>query len=216
MLKKQLTIYLFVLLLGGLFWSRALLSITILIWALLSLFQTIKTNKSFFKNSFFIWSVTPLILWILGAWTIPFDKTNLDYLLTLSSYPAIVMITNATPFNLVQKKWIKIWLGATAIALTYPLYWYFMDFTAAHKAYGTGQSLPTFMDTDHVRFSIFLCSSLLFLLFTSIIKQKYQRIFGGILLILILFLSVRTGWVIAISLLCYYAAHCYFQTKEKN
>ena len=157
MLKKNLSVYLLIILLGGFFWSRAILSITVAVWAVISFYQIIKENKSVLKSSIFIWSLIPLCLWLLGAWQEPMGKLNFDYFLTLTGYPAIVLIVFATPKEIIENKWIKIWLWATALAVTYPLFWYLKDFTAAHKAYGTGQSLPTFMDTDHVRFSIFLC-----------------------------------------------------------
>ena len=59
-----------------------------------------------------------------------------------------------------------------------------------------GQSLPTFMDTDHVRFSIFLCSSFLFLLIYNTSRSLQSSLLKIGLFLLIIFLSVRTGWVI--------------------
>lgn len=214
MLKKNLPVYLLIILLGGLFWSRAILSITVTAWALIALFQMIKEDRLFFKSPIFIWSLVPLCLWLLGAWQDPLGKLNFDYLLTLTAYPAIVLIVNSVPKYLVEKKWIKIWIGATALALTYPIFWYLKDFTAAYKAYGTGQSLPTFMDTDHVRFSIFLCSSFLFILYTDFVQKKYKIILGPLLFISILFLSVRTGWVLLISIVCLYALLNFIKSKE--
>lgn len=216
MLKKYLSVCLLIILFGGLFWSRALLSITVLVWALIAIFQVAKTDRSFFRSSIFIWSIVPLFLWLLGVWQDPMGQSNFDYLLTLSAYPAIVLIVHSSQKSEVEKKWVKIWLLATAIALSYPLFWYFKDFTAAHQAYGTGRSLPTFMDTDHVRFSILLCSSLLFILFTPIFTKKYKYILGSVLLIIILFLSVRTGWILAISIVSIYALQRYIQSKQKN
>jgi hypothetical protein len=205
MLKKKLPVYLLILLLGSLFWSRAILSITVVSWAVLAFCQIIKEDPLFFKTTIFKWSMAPLVFWLLGAWQEPFGKFNFDYFLTLSAYPAIVMIVHATPKSIVEKKWIKIWLWATAVGLAYPIFWYLKDFSAAQLAYGTGRSLPTFMDTDHVRFSIFLCSSFLFLLCTNSIRKKYTFILEGVLFLLILFLSVRTGWVLLISIVCIYA-----------
>jgi len=216
MLKKNLSIYLLILLLAGLFWSRALLSMTVLVGALIAIIQFIKTDRSIFRTTIFIWSLVPLILWLLGAWQDPRGQYNFDYLLTLSAYPAIVLIVQASQRTQVENAWIKVWLLATALALTYPLFWYLKDFTAANQAYGTGRSLPTFMDTDHVRFSIFLCSSLLFILFTPIFQKKVKTILSTILLILILFLSVRTGWVLAICIVCMYALHLYLQSTQKK
>jgi len=216
MLKKNLSVYLLIILLGGFFWSRAILSITVAVWAVISFYQIIKENKSVLKSSIFIWSLIPLCLWLLGAWQEPMGKLNFDYFLTLTGYPAIVLIVFATPKEIIENKWIKIWLWATALAVTYPLFWYLKDFTAAHKAYGTGQSLPTFMDTDHVRFSIFLCSSFLFILCSNIIQKKFKIIFGTVLFIFILFLSVRTGWVLLLSIIFLYVLLNFIKSKQIN
>ena len=214
MLKKNLSVYLLIILLGGLFWSRALLSIVVLVWALFAIYQIIRSDRSFFRNPIFLWSVCPLVLWLLGAWQDPLGKSNFDYLLTLSAYPAIVLIVHASPKKVVEKTWLILWLIATVIALSYPLFWYFKDLSAANQAYGTGRSLPTFMDTDHVRFSIFLCSSLLFILFTSVLSKKIKQIFGAVLLITILFLSVRTGWILSILIATCYAIHLFITSKR--
>jgi hypothetical protein len=216
MLKKNLSVYLLIILLGGFFWSRAILSITVAVWAVISFYQIIKENKSVLKSSIFIWSLIPLCLWLLGAWQEPMGKLNFDYFLTLTGYPAIVLIVFATPKEIIENKWIKIWLWATALAVTYPLFWYLKDFTAAHKAYGTGQSLPTFMDTDHVRFSIFLCSSFLFILCSNIIQKKFKIIFATVLFIFILFFSVRTGWVLLLSIIFLYVLLNFIKSKQIN
>jgi len=216
MLKKNLSVYLLIILLGALFWSRAILSITVAVWAVISFFQIIKENKSALKSGMFIWSLIPLSLWLLGAWQEPMGKLNFDYFLTLTGYPAIILIVFATPKEIIENKWIKIWLWATALALTYPLFWYLKDFTAAHKSYGTGQSLPTFMDTDHVRFSIFLCASFLFILCSNIIQKKLKIIFGVLLFIFILFLSVRTGWVLLLSIIFLYVLLNFIKSKQNN
>ncbi len=216
MLKKNLSVYWLIILLGGLFWSRALLSITVVAWAVMSLFQAIKIDTSFFKSRIFIWSLAPLCLWLLGAWQDPFGKLNYDYFLTLTAYPAIVIIIQATPKKIIENQWVKIWLLATVIGLSYPLFWYLKDFAAVHKAYGTGQSLPTFMDTDHVRFSIFLCSSFLFILSTNLLKKKIKLILGSILFFFILFLSVRTGWVLLLSIVCLFSLISFIQSKKRK
>jgi hypothetical protein len=216
MLKKNLSVYLLIILLGGLFWSRALLSIIVLVWALIAIIQVVKTDRTFFKSGFFIWSICPLILWLLGAWQDPMGKSNFDYLLTLSAYPAIVLIVHSSPKKVVEKTWMNIWLIATAIALSYPLFWYFKDYAAVNQAYGTGRSLPTFMDTDHVRFSIFLCGGLLLILFSSVFTKKNKQILAAILLILILFLSVRTGWILSIIIVSIYALQLLIRSNQKK
>jgi hypothetical protein len=189
---------------------------TVVIWAVLAFIQIIKEDKPFFKRPIFIWSLTPLALWLLGAWQEPLGKLNFEYFLTIAAYPATVLIVSATPKEIVEKKWIRVWLWAIAIALVYPLFWYFNDFTAVHKAYGTGQSLPTFMDTDHVRFSIFLCSGFLFILCTNSIQKKNKIILGSFLFIFILFLSVRTGWVLLLTIIFFFSLLNFLKSKQRK
>jgi len=91
MLKKRWPILLFILLFAGLFWSRALLSLTTGAWFIFALTQLKK--KSFpFHDPAFIWTCIPLLIWILGAWQDLRAAASWDYLLTLAAYPASFLI----------------------------------------------------------------------------------------------------------------------------
>ena len=194
MLKKQIPIILFVLLLSGMFWSRALMSLTQGSWCIYALL--IGWKQLSWKNPILCWSLAPLLLWLLGAYQNPLAQANADLLLTWAMYPATVLIVQTTDSAIRQDQWMKIWLVATLVGLAYPLGYYLTHSFSAVQDYGQGKSLPTFMDTDHVRFSIFLCVSLLLLL-THRFFTKYLRIvFVALLTIMILFLAVRTGWAI--------------------
>jgi hypothetical protein len=189
---------------AGLFVSRALLSITLILWAAYAILQLINNKNRFFKNPLFIWSSAPIFLWILGAWQNSLSGDSLNYLLTLTAYPATVCIVESISMEVIEKKMIRIWMIATCIGISYPVIWYLFHFTDSNNAYGSGKSLPTLMDSDYVRFSIFLCSSFLFLLIFPVFKKSIAWILTSVLFLLILFLSVRTGWVMAISILfCY-------------
>jgi hypothetical protein len=196
--KKWIPIIFLILLLGGMFWSRALMSMTQGLWAIYALSRYKEIS---FKEPLFLWSILPLFLWLLGAYQQPFAPVNFDYLLTLAMYPATVLVVQQTNIHVQQNQWIKIWLGAALIGLLYPLGYYATHIVVANQAYGTGQSLPTFMDTDHVRFSIFLCSALLFLIYFPIYTKNLRAAFILFLTAVILFLSVRTGWAILIIFL---------------
>ena len=211
MLKNNIPSFLFVILMAGLFVSRALLSITLILWASYAILQLINNKNRFFKSPLFIWSSTPIFLWILGAWQNSLSGDSLNYLLTLTAYPATVCIVESISMEVIEKKMIRIWLIATCIGVSYPVIWYLFHFTASNNAYGSGKSLPTLMDSDYVRFSIFLCSSFLFLLIFPIFKKSIAWILTSVLFLLILFLSVRTGWVMAISIL-----FCYSLFEIKN
>jgi hypothetical protein len=73
------------------------------------------------------------------------------------------------------------------------------------------------MDNDHLRFSIFLCSALLFTLL-PVTNARYKKISFAVLLLAILFLSVRTAWVLAFIIVIGYGIHFFMnqQSFKKN
>ncbi len=213
MIKKNAPIFLFILLLAGLFWSRALLSIVQGIWALYAIGQLIQSKSFNFKDPIFIWSLAPLCCWTLGAFQHPLAMANFDYALTLAVYPATVLVVKTIPKQIINKQLVYSWLAATAIGLVLPINWYINHQIGAHNLLGSGQALPTFMDTDHVRFSILLCSSVLLLLSASFITNKMRFALVLLLTILILFLAVRTGWVLLFFILI---AYCLLIVVEKK
>jgi hypothetical protein len=156
------------------------------------------------KNPLLIWSLTPLCFWLLGAYQMPFARANTDLALTLAMYAATVIVVQTTTDEIREKHWIQIWLMATLIGVAYPLGYYLSHSFAAVQDYGQGKSLPTFMDTDHVRFSIFLCASFLLLLLQPLFPKKQSFFLAIVLAIIILFLSVRTGWAILIMTIFLY------------
>jgi hypothetical protein len=196
MLKKQIPIFLFVLLLAGMFWSRALMSLTQGLWCIFAI--AIGWKQFSWKNPLLLWSLVPMILWLLGAYQTPLAKANGDLALTWAMYPATVLVVQTTASNIRQNHWIKIWLVATLIGVAYPIGYYLTHSFSAVEDYGQGKSLPTFMDKDHVRFSIFLCASFLLLLTQPILQKKIRIFLAAILAVIIVFLSVRTGWAILI------------------
>lgn len=196
MLKKQIPIFLFVLLLAGMFWSRALMSLTQGLWCIYAI--VIGWKQLSWKNPLLLWSFVPIILWLLGAYQAPLANANGDLALTWAMYPATVLVVHTTASEIRQNHWIKIWLAATLIGVAYPIGFYLTHSFSAVQDYGQGRSLPTFMDTDHVRFSIFLCASFLLLLSQPILQKKMRIFLATMLAVIIVFLAVRTGWTILI------------------
>ena len=202
MLKKLIPIFLFVLLLAGMFWSRALMSLTQGVWCIYAI--VIGWKQFSWKNPLLLWSLAPMVLWLLGAYQEPMAQANGDLALTWAMYPATVLVVQTTDSKVRQNHWIKIWLAATLIGVAYPIGYYFTHAFSAVQDYGQGKSLPTFMDTDHVRFSIFLCVSFLLLLTQPILQKKMRFFLASMLAVIIVFLAVRTGWAILILTLFLY------------
>ena len=150
------------------------------------------------RSPLLAWSLIPMGLWLLGAYQAPMAQANGDLALTWAMYPATVLVVQTTDIKIRQNHWIKIWIAATFVGAAYPIGYYLTNSLSAVQNYGQGKSLPTFMDTDHVRFSIFLCASFLLLLSQLVLQKKVRIFLAAILAIIIVFLAVRTGWAILI------------------
>jgi hypothetical protein len=199
---NKLIVLLMVMLLGLLF-SRALLSISTLVWLIVILISWRKYN--FFRNDnhLLYWSIVPLILFLAGAWQLPFQKDTYDFLLTLCSYPiaffSVTMLKNQKNISIIN----QIWVIVAIAGCIYPISWFITHIQASISRYGSGQTLPVLMDNDHIRYGIFLCSALVMLLFHNPFSLRFRWILIGLLLLLILFLSVRTAWIILIICLLF-------------
>lgn len=195
-----------ILLLAGLLWSRALLSIVTGIMAIFALNEWYINKKPSFKQPIFIWCCIPLILLFTGIYQDGFTPNNNQLLLTFAVYPiAGLTAITANKFDF-TKTISQPWIHAALIALVYPLGWFIFYSSTAIEQYGIGKSLPVFMDNDHVRFSIFLCSAMLFTLL-PVTNARYKKTSFIILLIAILFLAVRTAWVLAFIILLGFGIH---------
>lgn len=208
-----------ILMLAGLLWSRALLSISMGLMLIYALYYWNKNNigsaKSIsihFKNPLLIWCCSPILLLIAGIYQEGFTATNLQLLITFSVYPIAGFTAIAAEKLEFSKTISQPWIHAALIALLYPLGWFVFHSAMVIEQYGTGKSLPVFMDNDHLRFSIFLCSALLFTLL-PISNARYKKISFVVLLVTILFLSVRTAWVITFIILAGYGIY-YFTSNQ--
>ena len=123
----------------------------------------------------FIWCVSPLLLAFTGIYQAGFTEANLSFLLTLMVYPIAGITAIAGEKFAFTKTISQPWIHAAFIALLYPLGWFVLHASEAFELYGQGRTLPVFMDTDHVRFSIYLCSALLFTLL-PVSNARYKKI----------------------------------------
>ncbi len=213
-----------IIMLAGLLWSRALLSISMGLMLICALYFWNKNNigsaKSFylyFKNPLLIWCCSPILLLFLGIYQEGLTSTNLQLLLTFSVYPIAGLTTIAAEKFNFTKTISQPWIHSAIIALLYPLGWFLFHSSSVIEQYGTGKSLPVFMDNDHLRFSIFLCSALLFTLL-PVNNARYKKISFTVLLLAIVFLSVRTAWILAFIIVIGYGFHFFLQhqSSKKN
>ncbi len=187
--------------LAGLLWSRALLSISHVLIAILSIIGWAQL-KTVVTQPLIVWSCVPLLLFFVGAYQQPANLQQYDYLLTLCMYP-IAAIAGYRFISFNPKLATYILLVAGAVSLLYPVGWYLSHMADVHVAYGRGQSLPTFLEGDHVRYGIFLNS---LLLLVSVSKEFRPAMRNSLLLVLvfiIVLMAVRTAWVaLGIIVIC--------------
>lgn len=203
---RNILLALSILLLAGLLWSRALLSIGIGIMAIYAFYFWYLNGTTSLKHPLLIWCCSPLILLFTGMYQQGFTPNNNQLLLTYAVYPIAGLTAIAAEKFDFTKTISQPWIHAALIALVYPLGWFIFYSSTAIEQYGMGKSLPVFMDNDHVRFSMFLCSALLFTLL-PVNNARYKKASFIILLMAILFLAVRTAGVMALIILLGYGIH---------
>ncbi len=213
--RKNIAAALMILLMAGLLWSRALLSIVTGLWVVYFLLNPIESKKLIFKNNLLLWCLAPLLLFFAGAWQDLSNEKNYQLLLTFCAYPIAGLAATYFDKNLLVKKIIPIWIIIALIALLYPLGWFLLHSKEAIVGYGSGKSLPVFMDNDHIRFGIFLCSALLFSLI-PFIKTITTKIVFLILVSSILFLAVRTSWAMVFVIVIGYLLNSFITNSTPN
>jgi hypothetical protein len=199
MKKEWLISGLFIVSLAGLLWSRAILSMSMGVWFIFSLWHFRSWINGWRNNPLLFWGMVPVILALLGIWQSPAAGAGWDHLLTLATYPVAAL--SVTSIASINKRLLRTlgycWIIAALLSLLYPLGWYLFNSMAALERYSSGQSLPVFMDNDHVRFSIFLSAAALLAWFN---RHTHKWLLPAciFLLISIIFLSARTGWAMVL------------------
>lgn len=200
MKKQQVSIGLFIISLAGLLWSRALLSASLGLWILFILYHYKELTITLLKKNFILWGLAPVLIALLGVWQNPLVFKSWDLVLTLLVYPITAIVLQLlNRDSSVFRKMIPIWIIFSCLAMGKPLLFYVLHVEETLQKYGAGQSLPVYMDNDHIRFSIFLSAAALFAWCYRKAHTLYLVSFF-ILLIGILFLAVRTGWILMISM----------------
>ncbi len=197
---KNILLSLTALLLGGLLWSRAVLSITTALWLLYAVYLLRKSIPSLVKEPLVWWSFAPVLLLVLGIYQQPLAAANHRLWMNYCAYPVAGLGALAVSKMNFTKSFVPLWIHAALLAMLYPLGWFVLHSAEVIAQYGSGQSLPVFMNNDHLRFGMFICSALLFCLLPENPLQ-YKKTAFILLTGSVLFLSVRTAWVMAFILL---------------
>jgi len=215
MKKEWLISGLFIVSLAGLLWGRAILSISMGLWLIFSLWHIRYWIHQWKSNPMFFWGIAPIILGLLGVWQSPAASASWDHILTLATYPVVVFsvgtIASIAPQTFRTLSYC--WIIAALLSLLYPLGWYIFNSAAAHERYSSGQTLPVFMDNDHIRFSMFLSAAALLAWFNRHL-HKWLLAACLFLLVSIIFLAARTGWVMVLVMGMIVSVHSIFQQQK--
>lgn len=200
--NKYLPLFITVLMLAGLLFSRPVLSLAEGIALVYGVTTLIKQKHLF--NTISTWSIAPIILFSLGIYQLkPFHWTDFDYLLTLAAYPSLVLFFFSLDAGQ-QKQVATIWVIAVLLSLVYPMGWYLFHIEETYLRYKQGQSLPTLMSSDHVRYGVFVCSALVPLLYQQLFTKKTQNSITVIIALAVVILSVRSAWAALLILALVY------------
>lgn len=189
---QQIQLLLLMLVPVALLFSRAMLSLCIV--AIAAVIITGFNYRKTLLTQLTIWSCTPLLIFFTGWYQHPLAPGTYDYFATLLMYPVAAVALQLVDSKSLRR-FILVWIALGFVSLLYPLGWYITHVNEVHLAYGRGQSLPTFMDGDHVRYGIFLNSVLLLLAVVTGIRPLYRNILIILLCLVIAIIAVRTAWI---------------------
>lgn len=214
-LRKNIPLLLMMISLAGLFFSRAVLSISTGLWLLYGITACIQQKEKWYKEPLLLWTFSFPALCLLGSWQNDWSHPqNQQILLTALAYPAWALGMLAIK-DKQQLKHIRIvWIFAATIGLCYPLIAFVGDIQGNIQALGSGKALPVFMDTDHVRFGILLVSAVAvnWVLLKEDSRNKWLKISLFFLIAGILFTAIRTAWALFFIL---FIGWVWVETKKK-
>lgn len=204
--RKQSLFYSIIIMMGSLFFSRAMLSVSLMGFIALSFFH--RGTREQFRNFFstpLLWVMSLLFLLplISGVWSE--DKVQWQDVLRIKLPFLFLPLAFAGPFSFSKKQWNAlafIFLGLIVGGTAWSLFHYAGDTTAINEGYLRAKSMITPLKNDHVRFSWLVNVAVIVSgwYFTLYRKEKKQIawIFLILALWLILFLHIlaaRTGLI---------------------
>jgi hypothetical protein len=197
-----------------LFFSRAMLSVSMIVFAAISFFHAdFKKQLSHFFSSPLLWGMSLLffIPLLSGFWSE--DKKEWAEIIRIKLPLLFLPLAFAGPFSFSKKQWH--WLGYIFIALVtagtcWSMFHYAANAAEINESYLRAKSIITALENDHVRFSWLVSVSVLLAGWLFIIKGKENKLVSVLLaatsIWLIIFLHIlaaRTGlfsfYIIAVT-----------------
>lgn len=202
---RSTTIFmLLVIMMAALFFSRAILSVSMMAFVVVSFLHTdFKKHLHNFFSTPLLWGMSLLFLLPLlsGWWST--DKQEWADIIRIKLPLLFLPLAFAGPFQLSKKQWE--WLGYIFIGLVtagtvWSMVYYLTDAATINESYLRAKSILTPLENDHVRFSWLVSTAVLLAVFLFYIKRKENRLFSSLLVIVAVWLmvflhilAVRTG-----------------------
>jgi O-antigen ligase len=142
---------------AGLFFSRALLSVTMGLFIVVSfLHGRISLQLRNFITSPLLWSISLLFLMplISGIWSA--DKQEWLRVLRIKIPLLLLPLSFAAPFEFSRKQWLtlaKFFVFLVVVGTGWSMFQYAKDIQGVNESYLRAKSIPTLLGNDHIRFS---------------------------------------------------------------
>lgn len=224
-LKQQLIFYTILLMLISLFVSRAVLSISLILFVILTCFYTdfISQFKRFYTTPFLV-GISLLFFIPFITWFWSNDKQMWLWFARIKLPLLFFPFAFAANWNLSFKQWK--WIGFWFILLVFAgccwsLCEYLQNATQIHTEYLQAKIFDTPLENDHVRFSLVVCVAIIcsVVLITEVFEKTIKILLSVVIALFIVYLhilSARTGlfaFYIFILLVIFYLI---FSTKKRK
>ena len=197
--RSTIIFTLIVILMAALFFSRALLSVSMIAFVFFSFFHTgIKKQLSHFFSSPLLWGMSLLffIPFLSGLWSE--DKKEWAEILRIKLPLLLLPLAFAGPFGsnwnqLQVKQWERLgyfFILLVTAATCWCMVHYLSNATVINESYLRAKSIVTPLENDHVRFSWLVSLSILLAGWLCIVKRKESKLFSCLLIVVALWLIV--------------------------
>jgi O-antigen ligase len=202
--RKHVLFYSIIAMVVSLFVSRALLSVSMMLFVVASLcHRDIRTHIRSFFSSPLLWGMSLLLVMplISGAWSE--DKEEWLHIVRIKLPLFVLPLAFAGPFNFSRKQWDSIayiFTGMVVAGSAWSMFQYAGNMDAINESYLKAKSIATPLSNDHVRFSwLVSIAALLSSLLAWRNRSANKLLFFALLLVTLWFviylhlLAARTG-----------------------
>lgn len=175
--RNDIIFLLFVLMLSSLFFSRAVLSLSLILFIIFSVAHTaLKKQLHTFFHTPVLWGMSLLffIPFISGSWSA--DQQQWQQIVRIKLPLVVLPFAFAAPFVISKKQgeWLSIlFIGLVMAGTCWSLFHYFSDMKAVHEGYLRAKTIVTPLENDRVRFSWLV--SIAFLLAGWLGWQQFEK-----------------------------------------